>query len=86
MGVNIPLLRDLDGSESSFSGLDRCQPWICVSAPKLSVIVPAPALDSISADDCTGLSPHTGNLDCPGQIADGNGSKPFGEVAFPFGR
>ena len=47
-------LRDLDGSESLFPYLDRCQPVVCVGAPELSVVVAAPALDRISADDSTG--------------------------------
>ena len=47
-------LRELDGSESSFPGLDRRQPVVCVGAPELTLVIPAPAFDRITADDCTG--------------------------------
>ena len=52
-GKELPL-KDLDGSESSFSGLDRRQPVVCVCAAELTLVITAPALDRISADDSTG--------------------------------
>ena len=45
-GESIPL-RDLDGSESSFPGLNRRQPVKCVGDAKLPIIVHAPAYDVI---------------------------------------
>ena len=52
-GKELPL-RELDGSESSFPGLNRRQPVVCVGAPELTIVIPAPAFDRISTDDGTG--------------------------------
>ena len=52
-GKELPL-RELDGSESSFPGLDRRQPVVCVGAPELTHVIASPALDSVATDDGTG--------------------------------
>ena len=53
-GVEIIPLKELDGSESSFPGLDRRQPVVCVCAAELTLVITAPAFDRISTDDRTG--------------------------------
>ena len=54
MAMYLSVLRELDGNESSFPGLNRRQPVKCVGAPELPLVIPAPAFDGVAADDSTG--------------------------------
>jgi len=45
----------LDGSESSFPGLDRRQPVVFISGSKLTKPIISPALNGVATDDGTAL-------------------------------
>ena len=62
----------MDGSESSFPGLDRRQPVVCVGGAKLPIFVPAPAHDSVATDDSAAMGIEARDLADPSETADRN--------------